>query len=84
MIAAYIKAQEGILKLQEAVLLCVQERGGLNTKQIGELLGVDDVGEVKGQGNVQRAILFSLRNIGKIKTDQKSAGTEHHWHMDGD
>jgi hypothetical protein len=83
MIEAYIKAQEGILKLQEAVLLCVREKDGLNTKQVGELLGIDDFGEVKGQGFVQRAILFSLANTGKIRTDQKSEGAEHHWHING-
>lgn len=80
---AYDKAQQGILWLQEAILLFVTENADLNTTTIGEKLGINDIGEVEQKGHVQRAILFSLMHAGKIESIRVNERGEHHWKVKG-
>jgi|JI10StandDraft_1071094.scaffolds.fasta_scaffold17919_7 hypothetical protein len=83
-IEAYAKAQKALVLLQEAVLVCVQEKPEKNTAEIGRFLRTDDFGGVEQKGHLTRAVLYSLKTVGTITDDPHQRGEEHHLRIAGD
>jgi hypothetical protein len=78
-ITAYATAQKALVLLQEAVLLCVQEKPGRNKAEIGRIARIDDFVSVKQKGHLTRATLHALKNSGLSDSTQEKSGAQNHW-----